>query len=64
MVEALRARLSPESAPATPALASHRALAQELAYKCKRQEKLQSQLVEQRVKVAEEDTWANAKRFG
>ena len=36
-------------------LTSHRALAQELADKCKRQEKLQTQLSEQRIKVAEEE---------
>ena len=36
-----------------PVLTSHRALAQELADKCKRQEKLQTQLSEQRVKVLE-----------
>ena len=41
--------------PFEPALTSHRALAQELADKCKRQEKLQTQLSEQRVKVAEEE---------
>ena len=54
MVEALRARLSPpKPAQVTLALASHRALAQELADKCKRQEKLQTQLEQQRVKIAE-----------
>ena len=41
--------------PCEPALTSHRALAQELADKCTRQEKLQTQLSEQRVKVAEEE---------
>ena len=41
--------------PFEPALTSHRVLAQELADKCKRQEKLQNKLSEQRVKVAEEE---------
>ena len=56
-VEALRSRLvpSPAPVPSEPVLNSHRALAQELADKCKRQEKLQTQLSEQRVKVAEEE---------
>ena len=54
LVEALRAKLSPpEPAPVTPTIASHRALAQELADKCKMQEKLQAQLDQQKVKVAE-----------
>ena len=50
--EALRSRLvpHPEPAPAEPVLTSHRALAQELADKCKGREKLQTQLAEQRVK--------------
>ena len=57
-VEALRSRLVPSPpvpVPSEPVLTSHRALAQELAGKCKRQEKLQTQLSEQRVKVAEEE---------
>ena len=41
----------PAPVPSEPVLTSHRALAQELADKCKRQEKLQTQLSEQRVKV-------------
>ena len=41
--------------PGQPSLHLHKALAQELADKCKRQEKLQSQLVEQRIKVAEQE---------
>ena len=41
--------------PSEPALTSHQVLAQELADKCKRQEKLQTQLSEQQVKVAEEE---------
>ena len=45
----------PVPVPSEPALTSHRALAQELADKCKRQEKLQTKLSEQRVKVAEEE---------
>ena len=54
LVEALRAKLSPPvPAPVTPTIASHRVLAQELADKCKKQEKLQTQLDQQRVKVAE-----------
>ena len=53
-VEALRSRLvpSPVPVPSEPDLTSHRALAQELADKCKRQEKLHTQLW---VKVAEEE---------
>ena len=55
----LRLRLfvgsSPTPVPSEPVLTSHRALAQELADKCKRQEKLQTQLSEQRTKVAEEE---------
>ena len=56
-VEALRSRLvpSPAPVPSEPVLTSHRALAQELADKCKRQEKLQTHLSEQRVKVPEEE---------
>ena len=46
---------SPAPVLSEPVLTSHRALAQELADKCKRQEKLQTQLSEQRVKVAEEE---------
>ena len=49
-IEALRSPV-----PSEPVLTSHRALAQELADKCKRQEKLQTQLSEQRAKVAEEE---------
>ena len=45
----------PVPVPSEPVLTSHRALAEELAGKCKRQEKLQTQLSEQRVKVAEEE---------
>ena len=56
-VEALRSRLvhPPVPVPSEPVLTSHRALAQELADKCERQEKLQTKLSEQRVKVAEEE---------
>ena len=56
-IEALRSQLvhSPTPVPSEPVLTSHRALAQELADKCKRQEKLQTQLSEQRAKVAEEE---------
>ena len=43
------------SVPSEPVLTSHRALAQELADKCKRLEKLHTQLSEQRLKVAEEE---------
>ena len=52
-VEALRS--PPVPVHSEPALTSHRVLAQELADKCKRQEKLQTQLSEQRAKVAEEE---------
>ena len=45
----------PAPVPSEPVLTSHRALAQELADKCKRQENLQTHLSEQRVKVAEEE---------
>ena len=41
--------------PSEPVLISHLALAQELADTCKRQEKLQTQLSEQPLKVAEEE---------
>ena len=56
-VEALRSWLVPPPVrvPSEPALTSHRALAQELADKCKRQEKLQTQLSEQRIKVVEDE---------
>ena len=56
-VEALRSRLVHTLAPvpSEPVVTSHRALGQELADKCKRQEKLQTHLSEQRVKVAEEE---------
>ena len=54
-VEALRLVPLPVPVPSEPVLSSHRALAQELADKCKRQEKLQTQLSEQRVKLAEEE---------
>ena len=47
--------LPPVPVPSEPALTSHRVLAQELADKCKRQEKLQTKLSEQRVEVAEEE---------
>ena len=45
----------PTPVPSEPVLSSHRALAQELADKCKRQEQLQTQLSEQRAKVEEEE---------
>ena len=56
-IEALRSRLvpPPTPVPSEPALTAHHALAQELAEMCKRQEKLQTKLSEQRAKVAEEE---------
>ena len=56
-IETLRSRLvpPPTPVPSEPVLTSHRALAQELEDKCKRQEKLQTQLSEQWAKVAEEE---------
>ena len=56
-VEALRSRLEPPPTPvpSEPVLTSHPALAQELADKCKRQEKLQTQISEQQAEVAEEE---------
>ena len=41
--------------PSEPVLTFHTVVSQELGDKCKRQEKLQAQLVEQRINVAEEE---------